>query len=531
MKSGVWRLILEMWFASPIGAKFSFAVTTALFVGSTVIRVATPFFFSKLATSFDSPDVLTSAVLSYAGLFLLLRICDECQFASYVVFEQALQRTISLAVISRYFSLPFSVVANKSPSERAIAVDRGISGLRSTLFNGLFSIAPLLIEALILLLVLASHVSMNLALFALLLLSVFVIVTYVLSEKTRELQQVWFATAAGNYKILSECLRAFETIRSFAQVPWAQSRYSIATDRFVKEVMASLRPGLLLGVVQGSLLFALVAGLNAIVLSSGPHATQTLPIVIIVNGLLMQMITPLLQLSGAYRSFIQGYAATKQLMELFTVEQVAVKFEHEFDPEVDGIYIPRLVVNLKGKALLELKGSLNIPNRSVTVVRGRSGVGKSTLAKLIAGLIEAEVKPHSKFPIRSVFKLPQEIDIFDLDLEDNVRLGEQLDMVKMRLSLRKAGFNATELSELGQRRLGENGCNISVGQKQRIGIARMLYFSAEVMIFDEPTSSLDDKAKAIVLRTIKKLAQNHTVIVVAHDLQTARIADFTLRLN
>ena len=71
--------------------------------------------------------------------------------------------------------------------------------------------------------------------------------------------------------------------------------------------------------------------------------------------------------------------------------------------------------------------------------------------------------------------------------------------------------------------MSENGENISGGQKQRIGIARALYSGAEVLIFDESTSSLDEKNEINILEAIYGLSKsNHTIIMVSHKLNNLR---------
>ena len=64
--------------------------------------------------------------------------------------------------------------------------------------------------------------------------------------------------------------------------------------------------------------------------------------------------------------------------------------------------------------------------------------------------------------------------------------------------------------------LGDKGSKISGGQKQRIGIARALYSNSEIIIFDESTSSLDEKTEAKIFENIKKLKESKTIIFVTH---------------
>ena len=73
--------------------------------------------------------------------------------------------------------------------------------------------------------------------------------------------------------------------------------------------------------------------------------------------------------------------------------------------------------------------------------------------------------------------------------------------------------------------MGENGLKISGGQKQRIAIARALYRNKQIIIFDEPTSSLDSEAEKKIIETIKKLKENHTIIISSHKTSVIEICD------
>ena len=101
-------------------------------------------------------------------------------------------------------------------------------------------------------------------------------------------------------------------------------------------------------------------------------------------------------------------------------------------------------------------------------------------------------------------------------------------------ALAAAGFSGGGVFDgesIKYRRLGEGGRALSGGERQRIVIARALYHRKQVLLFDEPISSLDADAAQTVIDTLERLKKSHIVVVVSHDSRVNRICDRSLRLS
>ena len=79
--------------------------------------------------------------------------------------------------------------------------------------------------------------------------------------------------------------------------------------------------------------------------------------------------------------------------------------------------------------------------------------------------------------------------------------------------------------------IGENGAFISVGERQRIGIARALYLSTEILICDEITSALDDKMKEKIIECLKTISNEKTIIFVSHDQEVVTAATKKIKIG
>lgn len=514
-------------------SKFLFYLSILLFVLTTVLRISGPILFSLIIESVNSQStehVLLFCVV-YASIFCASRFLEEFRLACYIYFEQILQKNLILNTLGKYFILSFESVRKHSSSETSIIIDRGLGGIRTALYNAIFTLFPLLAECLLLLLVVGLKIDIFLAFELLVLILLFLIVTFHLSSKTQMLQQKWFSTASKNYQIMSEGIRSFESLRSFKETQWLKDRYENATDKFISEVKHSLKPGIILGVIQGAVLFILFFLSTLTVLDMTESTGKKVALLVMINGLLLQIAVPLLQFSSSYKLFIQGISSASQLFDLIQLPESAEKTPHIHTSDANKhILLKNIEITYFNAQSIKYK-DITIQTGKITVFAGPSGIGKSSLAKCIAGIVEYKGTIESEFLIDSVYYLHQHVDIFDLSFRDNIILGKEYVNDKFTRIIRACGFSDDEIATLSSRNLGEGGKNISGGQAQRIGIARMLYHDAKVMILDEPTSGLDDIIVHNVIETIKKAAAGLTCIIVTHDKRVKDIGDVVIDIE
>jgi ATP-binding cassette subfamily C protein len=184
--------------------------------------------------------------------------------------------------------------------------------------------------------------------------------------------------------------------------------------------------------------------------------------------------------------------------------------------------------------------SATIPRGSAVAFVGATGAGKTTLVDLILGLLEPtegqvlvdgqDVLTNLRGWQRRVGYVPQDTFLVDDTIRRNIAFGlSEHDIDEGAL------WGAAEAAQLSDfvRALpggmntvvGERGVRLSGGQRQRIGIARALYNSPDVMVFDEATSSLDNETEHFVMQAIEKLRGDRTIITIAHRLSTVRYCD------
>jgi ABC-type bacteriocin/lantibiotic exporter with double-glycine peptidase domain len=190
----------------------------------------------------------------------------------------------------------------------------------------------------------------------------------------------------------------------------------------------------------------------------------------------------------------------------------------------------------------EVLKSINIKiEKGETVgIIGESGSGKSTLVDLINGLLvptkgtiyvdDIDINAFENNWKEHLGYVGQDIFLLDDTIESNVAFGvekDQIDESRLDYALKTSQINefVEGLPERKLTNVGERGVKLSGGQKQRIGIARALYNTPEVLIFDEATAALDGKTEEEVINAIYSLKNKKTIIMIAHRLSTLSKCD------
>ena len=185
-----------------------------------------------------------------------------------------------------------------------------------------------------------------------------------------------------------------------------------------------------------------------------------------------------------------------------------------------------LIYDHNNKGIKNINFSLECP--SLFLLVGPSGSGKSTLLNIISGIIKPQkgeiifCKKGSK-SLPKVSYLNQEYSLFDTTIAENIAFGvekQNINYAQLKAVLKKAELYdyVITLKNKVHERVGENGCNLSIGQRQRVALARALYFNPDILLLDEPTSSIDTKNEKKIIDTILKLSKNIIVIMATHKI-------------
>ncbi len=321
--------------------------------------------------------------------------------------------------------------------------------------------------------------------------------------------------------------------------------YNLTGERFVrlersfKELMRqSIRIEGLLGPIVLSAIACIRAGLTLMVMV-GVHLLLggSLDLIVFVTFLIVgtRVFDPLSTALVNYAEFRYHEQAGERIVQLL---QEPVMMGNRQPPEGHDIELKRVTFGYQNQAVLK-DVSLRMPVGSFTALVGPSGSGKSTVLRLIARFYDPgegqvllggedvrKIEPEAL--LRKVSMAFQDVYLFQDTIAGNIRFGRS-DATQQEIeeAARQACCHdfIMKLPNGYDTLVGEGGCTLSGGEKQRISIARAILKDAPIVLLDEATASLDPENEADIQQAIDRLVRGRTVVAIAHRLKTVRNAD------
>ncbi|EAF1659028.1 ABC transporter ATP-binding protein [Listeria monocytogenes] len=327
------------------------------------------------------------------------------------------------------------------------------------------------------------------------------------------------------------------SLQDIFQFKLGEARLANLTDRgekLNKQYQKRLRQGSELQILGEWVLI----GTATLILVLGSFWQLPLETILIGTVLSLSSFGSVLALNALGTALLTTFASGKRLYAL-TEEKPVVTFNGQLElTDFESAELNKVCFSHDGKKAILNELSLDLPKGKWLGIGGESGSGKSTLVKLLMrywdpdGEVNLNNQPLPKITESSLHQLEgvmeQSTFLFEDTIGNNIRLGKKaatLDEVKV--AARKAAIDKwiETLPEGYDTKIGGQARNLSDGERQRIGLARLFLHDAPLLLLDEPTSNLDYINEQAILNTLRSEIQDKTVLVISHRKTTLDLAE------
>lgn len=509
-------------------------------IGGALIVWIPPWTIQKIVDGVNQ-HAATTVLLPLAGLALLAYCGRDFLNAMRILLnntlEQRVIRDIRSDLYERLQHLPLPWFDSRPTGDLMTTVAEDVPNMERVLIDG---VEQGLVAVLQILAVGAYLFMINtkLALITLIPIPLLVIgaLIYTLTAKGRY-KAVRTATSEMN-SLLHDNISGIRQIKAYGMEKEEHGRFNQAGDRLrlatlrVMRNWAAYNPAMSFLGSMGVVLVLLSIGLGWVTVTPGE-----------LTGLLWSLALfyePVGRLHQLNQIIQAGRAAADRVFDILdTPEEKNVRDGHPLQLTKGHVVFDQVIFTYSGKSATLRGVSLEAkPGQTIALV-GPTGAGKSTAINLLTrfyetdgGTISIDGQPISDVSKRSLRQsigyVTQESFLFNGTVRDNLiiahRSASDTDLWHV-LDAANAKDFVDRLPEKLDTQVGERGVRLSVGEKQRISIARALLKNPPILLLDEATASVDTETERLIQEALERLMVNRTSLVIAHRLSTVRHAD------
>ncbi|MAT34249.1 MAG: metal ABC transporter permease [Ponticaulis sp.] len=528
-------------------------IALALTVGSKFLSVAAPLYLGDAITKATQhqPGESMTPLFMALGLFVGIRYIStafpQIRDAMFAPVSQDAKRHLSVEAFGKAQKLSLGFHQTRRSGALNRIIERGSGAMDVILRFLVFNIGPTLIELALAAIVLAVTYSPVLSLIAIATIAVYIGFTLIVTE-WRAQQRRTLNTADTELRARSmDSLTNFETVKAFAAEERETGRFDIAFQSYNQRYNETIRSLALLN--NGQELIMNLGLLAMLGWTGWQVALGNLEVgaLAAVFAMLLNLYRPLNILGWGWREIRQGVVDLEKVFGLMAMV-----------PEVDDRPDARPLKAAEGAVTFEnvsfshdgrFQGLKDVsfeiePGRHLAIV-GPSGSGKSTLLRLLFRFFDVEdgairidgqdVRDLSQSSLRRELGIvPQDVVLFNDTIRENILYGHpEATQAELEAAAQRAQLLEfiESLPDGWNTRVGERGLKLSGGEKQRVGLARVILKDPGILVLDEATSALDSQTEARVQAAISEASKGRTTLTVAHRLSTIRNADQIIVLN
>jgi len=264
-------------------------------------------------------------------------------------------------------------------------------------------------------------------------------------------------------------------------------------------------------------------------------------------GYIQMFFRPIRDIAEKYNIMQSAMASTERIVEFLDHKEEIPEAEHPVIPEpvLGHLRFDQVTFGYRKEVPVLRDVSFEVKPGEMVAIVGATGAGKSTVASLIERFYDplggrvlldgVDLRQWPKKDLqRHIGLVMQDVFIFAGSLADNILLGEGQagpDTLEQAITQANARSFIQRLPKGMDQEIGEQGSNLSAGERQLLSFARALAYDPKVLILDEATSSVDPETERLIQEAILTMTRKRTTLVIAHRLSTIRRADRILVMH
>ncbi|MCT3777134.1 peptidase domain-containing ABC transporter [Elizabethkingia anophelis] len=510
------------------------AIYTILVLGiiMTLLGMSMSIFSQKLIDDILPQKKIKVLMLSIAflGFLLFVRVFIQALRDFYIIKQnKAFNERINYSFFSALLHLPKAFfdtrkigdfVARLNDTQR---IQNVIKQLITTTTVDLLSVAISV--------VFLFFYSWKLAVICLVLSPIIFYVIFSFNKKIIEAQQIVMQAYSQNEANYIDSIRGIEVIKNFSRHALFLKRNQKVFGFFQSNMYELGRLNLRISFTSG---LTLVVFLLLILAFSSYHVLN--------NEIKIGELMAIIGISSSLLASITNLA-----LVTIPIQEAKVAFDRMFEyssikseildgivlDNINSIVVQGIDFRYNGRSKLLEDVSFSLEKGKITTLLGESGKGKTTLAEILQKNYKIEagnIIINGKYNLQDISfsswrnligVVPQNIQLFNGSVVENIVLDQQINEERLTFLVDNFDFGKF-ISSLPQgwgTLVGEEGINLSGGQKQLLGWMRALYHNPEFLILDEPTSSLDRETRSFIYKLISDLKSTKVIFIISHYLE------------
>jgi len=487
------------------------------------------------------PKRLTTIMLALLGAFLLRDLFNSLRILINNTLEQNVIYDMRRDVYARLQRLPVNYFDQRASGDLMTRVIEDVNSLERVLIDGTEqgSAAILLIIGVITIMLVTNPLLAAVALIPLPLLAAGAIWYTTTAHRRYRLQR---EAASAMNALLMDNLQGVRQIKAFGREEHEDTRFAQRAHDLRKGTLGIMR---VWAAYSPAMSFAGALGLGLVLWIGGRQVLADRMTVgqlvgfVIYLGLFYE---PVARLHGLNQMLQAARAAGERIFDILDapIERANGLPRESLKLPVRGdVVYENISFGYNAERVVLRNVSLHARPGEIVALAGPTGAGKSTLVNLLPAFYEAtsgriliDGQDTSGISLQSLREhisvVSQEAFLFNGTIRENILYG-RLNATEEELVAASKAANCHEFIEHlpngYDSRVGERGVKLSVGEKQRVSIARALLKDAPILILDEATASVDTATEKLIQEALERLMENRTSFVIAHRLSTIRKAD------